>query len=83
MAWAYNDYITMTGAGRLERLRLHIREVSDAIATRATQVSSDNHSKSQEDLLPYLQSLIAMEQDLAPSAAPFGGRSYARLSRAR
>lgn len=61
-AWTYSDWITYSSgdATRLSRLRLHIKEVADAISTGNYSVDNKTHEK---DLLQrYLDRLIAQEK---------------------
>lgn len=57
--WLYADYVTLDGAERLTRLRLHIAEVSQRVmgtTSRAAGVTAVDTN--------YLQSLRAEEQRL-------------------
>ncbi len=78
-SWTYSDWITYESGNalRLSRLRLHIREVADAISTGNFLIEGKTHSK---DLLEkYLQSLLDIEQTEAATGAASsssGNRSF-------
>lgn len=61
MAWTYSDWITKaTGSSeRLERLRLHVQEVSDHVSG---SYSVPGISKSASELVTYLNGLKQDEQ---------------------
>lgn len=72
-AWTYSDWITQTDAStRLSRLRLHVQEVSDAMAN-PQGVNSSSHGVQKFDLQGYLKELRAEESSLAAASATAGG----------
>lgn len=79
--WTYDDYITLDGAARLTRLRLHIQEVSQRIrnSTSADGKSSDSHT-----LETYWEKLREEEKELSGAVGAYGGGvSKIRFRRAR
>ena len=58
--WQYSDYITLEGAARLTRLRLHIQEVSNFTQGTSTRGKSMTAVDPQ-----YLGRLQKMEEELA------------------
>lgn len=71
MAWTYSDWITLTGASRLTRLRQHIQEVSDAMT--ATTISN-GETYNPAHLQSYLDRLTGKEAALAAERA--GGGAF-------
>jgi hypothetical protein len=61
--WAYSDWITLEAgsASRLERLRLHIREVSDKISTGSYSVEGKSHDF--DAVQRYLDRLLTAEKE--------------------
>ena len=73
MAWTYSDYATYSDTSdRLERLRLHIVEVSDEIQAEG---SDGGTSLNLTNLRTYLQDLKREEKDLGGQAPRAGGRT--------
>lgn len=70
--WTYSDYITLDGAARLTRLRLHIKEVTDSLRDPAS-VASDGHSMSKDDLDLYVQGLKREELEMRNQIQQVGG----------
>jgi hypothetical protein len=72
--WTYSNWITLDGADRLTRLRLHIQEVSDytqGTSTRGQSVTSVDPQ--------YLANLMREEKDLAARLVGDGsGGGFAR-----
>lgn len=63
MAWTYSDWRTYpNGASRLERLRLHMAELSDAVTLG---VSADGQSVSSSDVRQMLADLESVEEKLS------------------
>jgi len=62
VAWTYADWISNTGQTRLDRLRLHVQEVSQ-VMTAAT--SADGVSYNPATLVPYLEGLRRDEKMLS------------------
>ena len=66
--WTYSDWIEQSDrATRLDRLRKHIREVSDAITART---ASGGTTYDPAPLREYHQQLLEQERQLAASAGP-------------
>lgn len=63
--WTYADWITLDGAARLTRLRLHIEEVSNFTQGTATRGQSVTPVDPQ-----YLQTLLKEEKELARQLNP-------------
>ena len=79
MAWTYSDYITMTGSAKLTELRLHIKEVSDAIQGKQT-MNTDGRNMSKFDLTKYLQeTLIPEEHRMTKEVAAEADTDYGGL----
>lgn len=81
--WTYNDYIIYTRGSStyLERLRLHIQEVSAAIGT---EMASDAKSESANNLTTYRRELMTdlrEAEQLATNRAG-GGVGRVRIGRA-
>lgn len=68
MNWTYSDWRSQgSAAARLARLRLHMQEVSDAIAS-AQSLAKDGASKSTHDYVGYLAELQREEHRLEMKA---------------
>lgn len=65
MAWTYSDYVTYSrsSATRLQRLRLHIQEVSDALSS-GDWIQDGGTTVGQRSLTTYLESLREDEASL-------------------
>ena len=75
--WTYADYITLEGSAKLARLRLHIQEVSQAIAN--ADVSAHGYQASRGTQMQYLAGLKSEEKTLSGAV---GGRvRFARMGR--
>ncbi len=79
--WTYSDWITLDGADRLTRLRLHIQEVSN----HTQGISNRGQSATQVDT-NYLAALMRQEGELAKQVNPGGigggfGRSNIKFIR--
>lgn len=84
MAWSYADWPSQaTVQLRLDRLRLHIGEVGQAVEGRSVGASADGKSIAREGLGQYLAMLLEQERRLdgAASRAAAGGRSHIRFTR--
>lgn len=71
MAWTYSDYVTYDeGPTRLERLRLHVKEVADALQTGSYSIPG--MSMSRGELVNYMSTIQREEKELAnsPKVAP-------------
>lgn len=70
--WTYSDWIIKAAGStdRLDRLRLHIKEVSDFISTGSFNVQGK--SKSKGEVEQYLQTLLKREES---EVAATGGAS--------
>lgn len=81
--WQYHDWVTLaTPAQRLARLRLHVQEVSDRIASPQS-VGSGSKNKTEHDMTAYRDSLMADLRRLESSGAGAPGSGVAYLRRAR
>lgn len=82
MTWAYDDYITLDGEARRDRLRLHIREVSQAVTN--PDISGDGKAINYGAVQQYLQNLKVEERELSSSLGGVnGGISVSRNRDAR
>ena len=54
-SWTYSDWVTLTGAARLSRLKLHVQEVSDEIGH---SYSVADRSVQKQRMLDYYNSLV-------------------------
>jgi hypothetical protein len=82
-AWTYSDWVTYeTGTtGRIQRLRLHIQEVSDFISTGNFAVEAKSHDKGL--LQEYLSELLGREKAEADASASAAGTSRAYWTRGK
>ncbi len=62
MAWSYSNWITFTGQARLDKLRLFIQEIQDAITVG---VGADGETINPGSLNPLMAQLMEAEQNLA------------------
>ena len=69
-SWTYSDWITydVGAALRLSRLRLHIQEVSDALADPAS-AAGQGQSASKRDTTAYLARLGEKEAEIAAASS--------------
>lgn len=80
--WTYSDWVTLSGAARLTRLRLHVQEVADALHSRSTAVSADGKSMTREQLVQYYESVARREREMGAAAGgSAGGVSHIRFRR--
>lgn len=81
-AWTYSDWVTLASGSseRLTRLRLHIKEVSDAISTG--NYSNTKGSRDKDALQKELSDLRKIEQTEAAASAAVTGRGTS-FTRAR
>jgi hypothetical protein len=80
MAWVYSDWITSTyppGAARLAQLRLHIKEVSDALEK---EKSVDGQNFSTRQYGAYLELLLKLEKDEQARADAISGESTSKTA---
>lgn len=75
-AWTYSDWITYerSSADRLTRLRLHVQEVSDKLASGSYSIPGFSTSKG--ELAAYLDRLTTQEKE---EAAAVGRATGARV----
>lgn len=77
MAWTYSDWATKaTVALRLERLNLHIQEVSDRIGN---EQSGDGYSKGSGSLATLMQNLLAERRNLEATPGATGTGMFSRV----
>ncbi len=69
--WVYSDWITydVGNALRLSRLRLHIQEVSDLLASEGESYSLEGAVSQSRNLTAYLDRLKADEKELAAASS--------------
>ena len=70
MTWEHADYITLEGADKIERLRLHIVEVTQCLRDFTARSGADGWSFTRQSLDGYLKSLKDELKELAPNTRP-------------
>lgn len=73
--WTYSDWITYDRADpvRVQRLRLHVQEVSDKLSTIQSYTTGSGYSVTHRDLSSYLANLQKQELEETKLAAAVAG----------
>jgi len=70
MTWEHADYIVLEGTDKIERLRLHIVEVAQALRDFTARSGADGWSFTRQSLDGYLRSLKDELEQISPSIRP-------------